>query len=176
MRKEELDKLKEKYFAGETSLEEEHRLKELDTEGYFSSLKNSEQTMDWDFDSFVATNTVQEKAHKSTVLSLKRSIILISNIAASVLLGFFIANQWINVDSSTKNTELTFHETDVPSIEKHLDSEPKIITEAKEKLNVNITIEKTKATIHKVSPTKRTASKEARQAVDDIGEDEMFVE
>lgn len=92
MKREELDKLKVKYYAGETSIEEERLLKELENEGYFNSLKESESiSMDWNFDSFL--EKVEESDKVAEVRTLPKRLIALISIAATLILGFFFLRQ-----------------------------------------------------------------------------------
>ena len=88
MKKEELDKLKAKYLAGNTSLEEERKLKELGSDEFFGMLQQPEEKMDWDFE--------------KKVVPINRRIIALTSIAASLLLGIFIIHQLMD----SKNPEV----------------------------------------------------------------------
>lgn len=93
MKREELDKLKAKYWEGKTSLEEERQLKELENEEFFSMLKQPEEKMDWDFESFMDEAEAEIPAKKK-IIPLSRRIITLTSIAVSLLLGFFLIRQF----------------------------------------------------------------------------------
>ena len=110
MRNEELDRLKAKYWAGETSLEEERRLKELEGDGYFQSLKDSPETMDWTFEDF--SEKLEESAgepeefaekikeHNSPII---RKLIPFLAIAASLLIAFFVVNRFQDQEQENRD-------------------------------------------------------------------------
>ncbi|WP_313191072.1 hypothetical protein [Sphingobacterium sp.] len=93
MKREELDKLRAKYWEGKSSLEQERRLKELEDEEFFSMLKKPEEKMDWDFESFMDLAEKEMPADKK-IIPLSRRIIMLTSIAASLLLGFFLIRQF----------------------------------------------------------------------------------
>lgn len=90
MKKEELDQLRAKYLQGETSLEEERLLKEHADDAFFGGLKEPSGKMDWDFDAFMEATTVEEGVKDARVVNLPKRIIMITSIAASLLIGFLI--------------------------------------------------------------------------------------
>lgn len=92
MRKEELDKLMAKYLAGNTSLEEERKLKELGSDEFFGMLQQPEEKMDWDFEDFMQELEEKPMTEKK-IVPISRRIIALTSIAASLLLGFFIVRQ-----------------------------------------------------------------------------------
>lgn len=92
MKKEELDKLKAKYLAGNTSLEEERKLKELGSDEFFGMLQQPEEKMDWDFEDFMQELEEKPMTEKK-VVPINRRIIALTSIAASLLLGIFIIHQ-----------------------------------------------------------------------------------
>lgn len=92
MKKEELDKLKAKYLAGNTSLEEERKLKELGSDEFFGMLQQPEEKMDWDFEDFMQELEEKPMTEKK-VVPINHRIIALTSIAASLLLGFFIVRQ-----------------------------------------------------------------------------------
>ncbi len=113
MKREELDKLIEKYFAGNTSLEEERRLNELENEEFFNSLKEPAEKMDWDFESFLEkTNEVEEDVKQAKVIPLKRRIMLFTSIAASLLLGFFFVQQLIIRNTVKIESHIAYQQTE----------------------------------------------------------------
>lgn len=93
MKKEELDRLKAKYWEGKTSLEEERRLKELNDEKFFTSLQKPETEMNWEFDEFMQRAAEQEVPKLKKVVPITRRIIMITAVAASVVAGFFLIRQ-----------------------------------------------------------------------------------
>lgn len=90
MKKEELDQLRAKYLQGETSLEEERLLKEHADDAFFGGLKEPSGKMDWDFEAFMEATTVEEGVKDARVVNLPKRIIMITSIAASLLIGFLI--------------------------------------------------------------------------------------
>ncbi len=92
MKKEELDKLKAKYLAGNTSLEEERKLKELVSDEFFGMLQQPEEKMDWDFEDFMQDLEEKPMTEKK-IVPINRRIIALTSIAASLLLGFFFVRQ-----------------------------------------------------------------------------------
>lgn len=101
MKKEELDKLKAKYLAGNTSLEEERKLKELGSDEFFGMLQQPEEKMDWDFEDFMQELEEKPMTEKK-VVPINRRIIALTSIAASLLLGIFIIHQLME----SKNPEV----------------------------------------------------------------------
>lgn len=101
MKKEELDKLKAKYLAGNTSLEEERKLKELGSDEFFGMLQQPEEKMDWDFEDFMQELEEKPLTEKKFV-PINRRIIALTSIAASLLLGIFIIHQLMD----SKNPEV----------------------------------------------------------------------
>ena len=95
MKKEELDKLKAKFWQGNTSLEQERRLKELEDDKFFAMLREPEQKMDWDFDDFMQQVNQQEKPKGKKVVPITRRIITMAAIAASLIVGLFVIRQII---------------------------------------------------------------------------------
>lgn len=93
MKREELDKLKAKYWEGKSSLEEERRLKELEDEEFFSMLRKPEEKMNLDFESFMDLAEKEMPAEKK-IIPFSRRIIMLTSIAASLLLGFFLIRQF----------------------------------------------------------------------------------
>jgi hypothetical protein len=113
MKREELDKLREKYFAGNTSLEEERQLKELENEEFFNVLKEPAEKMDWDFESFLEkTNEVEEELKPAKVIPLKRRLMLFTSIAASLLLGFFFVQQWLIRNTVKIESHIAYQQTE----------------------------------------------------------------
>lgn len=93
MKKEELDRLKAKYWEAKTSLDEERRLKELNDEKFFTSLQKPETEMNWEFDEFMQQVAEQETPKLKKVVPISRRIILMTAVAASVVVGFFLIRQ-----------------------------------------------------------------------------------
>ncbi|QQT26149.1 hypothetical protein [Sphingobacterium spiritivorum] len=83
MKKEELERLKAKYWAGESSLEEDRMIREAEeADPYFSVLKATEEEMNLQFDDFM--NTV-EPEHQQNEKRKIRSIYRTLSVAASLL-------------------------------------------------------------------------------------------
>ena len=114
MKREELDKLKAKYWEGKTSLEEERQLKELENEEFFSMLKQPEEKMDWDFESFMDEAEAEIPAEKK-IIPLSRRIITLTSIAASLLLGFFLIRQF-NGNTDIQNPNKVAVANDSPKV------------------------------------------------------------
>jgi len=93
MKKEELDRLKAQFWKGNTSLEQERRLKELEEDRFFAMLREPEQKMDWDFDDFMQQVNQQEKPKGKKVVPMTRRIITITAVAAALIVGFFVIRQ-----------------------------------------------------------------------------------
>lgn len=110
MKKEELDKLKAKYLAGNTSLEEERKLKELGSDEFFGMLQQPEEKMDWDFEDFMQELEEKPMTEKK-IVPISRRIIALTSIAASLLLGFFIVRQFM--DSKNLDVEPRIASTSV---------------------------------------------------------------
>ncbi|UIR56417.1 hypothetical protein LZQ00_01035 [Sphingobacterium sp. SRCM116780] len=84
MKKEELEQLKAKYLAGETSLAEEKLLKEHREDAYFSVLgEQGGEEMNLDFEQFLATAEEKIVIHQLPKRNLWK---ILSSIAAAVLL------------------------------------------------------------------------------------------
>lgn len=96
MKREELDKLRAKYLEGQTSLEEERKLKEFESEEFFGMLSPSEEKMEWGFDDFMSK--VEEKeSEEPKVIPFRKRLIALTSIAASLLLGFLLVRQFVEL-------------------------------------------------------------------------------
>lgn len=98
MKNEELDRLRAKFWKGKTSLQQERRLKELEEDKFFAMLQEPEQKMDWDFDDFVQQVNQQEKPKEKKVIPMTRRIITMTAVAASLIVGFFVIRQIVELD------------------------------------------------------------------------------
>lgn len=112
MKKEELDKLKAKYWEGQTSLEEEQKLKDYSWKdedsskgNYFTELGKSKVEMKWDFEDFMQEASTESDAKlpgsapfKLTYFkgwSTEKKLISLAGIAASLLVGYLFIGQRI---------------------------------------------------------------------------------
>lgn len=94
MKREELDKLRAKYLEGQTSLEEERKLKEFESEEFFGMLSPSKEKMEWGFDDFMSK--VEEKESEGAkVIPFRKRLIALTSIAASLLLGILLIRQFV---------------------------------------------------------------------------------
>ncbi|EEI93018.1 hypothetical protein HMPREF0765_1316 [Sphingobacterium spiritivorum ATCC 33300] len=103
MKKEELERLKAKYWAGESSLEEDRMIREAEqADPYFSVLKaTEEEEMNLQFDDFI--NTVapdQQQNDRPKIRSIYRKI----SVAASLL--FVAGGIWYFSATQKEHTEL----------------------------------------------------------------------
>ncbi|SUJ25768.1 Uncharacterised protein [Sphingobacterium spiritivorum] len=103
MKKEELERLKAKYWAGESSLEEDRMIREAEqADPYFSVLKaTEEEEMNLQFDDFI--NTVapdQQQNDKPKIRSIYRKL----SVAASLL--FVAGGIWYFSTIQKEHTEL----------------------------------------------------------------------
>ncbi|MGJ1430208.1 hypothetical protein ACR79M_01050 [Sphingobacterium spiritivorum] len=102
MKKEELERLKAKYWAGESSLEEDRMIREAEeADPYFSVLKAAEEEMNLQFDDFM--NTV-EPEHQQNEKRKIRSIYRTLSVAASLL--FIAGGIWYFNATPKDNTNL----------------------------------------------------------------------
>lgn len=95
MNNDKINRLKEAYFEGKTSKEEEKWLKENTEDVYFNALKEEQnQKMNWNFDEFVAIVEEKESEKRIGVFSFRKTIYWTA--AASVIiavLGVFLLMQ-----------------------------------------------------------------------------------
>jgi hypothetical protein len=106
MKKEELERLKARYWAAESSLEEERFLKN-DSDSYFSLLKEAErEKMELDFDSFV--NRIERTPEDSIEsLSLSKRISYWKyGIAVAATFLLMIGGVWMLIDSDPQEVKL----------------------------------------------------------------------
>jgi len=124
MRNEELDRLKAKYWAGETSLQEERRLKELEGDGYFQSLKDSPETMDWNFEDF--SEKLEESAgqpkdfadkNRETDRPIIKRLIPFLAIAASLLIAFFVVNRFQDKETNNRDQIVKISDTEMEKVQ-----------------------------------------------------------
>lgn len=117
-------KLKEKYFQGETSTEEEQLLKNESTDSIFEFFKEEKQEkMDWDFDSFLEKANAQESEDEKIIpisaprIGQKKKSNYVWLAAASVILlvGLYIAfnqNTRLEVDDAQLAQEVQKQKND----------------------------------------------------------------
>lgn len=103
MKKEELERLKAKYWAGESSLEEDRIIREAEqSDPYFSVLKaTEEEEMNLQFDDFI--HTVAQDQQQNDKLNI-RSIYRKVSVAASLL--FVAGGIWYFSSTQKEHTEL----------------------------------------------------------------------
>lgn len=171
MKREELDRLREKYFAGNTSLEEERQLKESAGEEFFSVLKSSEENMEWDFESFMEKTEVLEEDKEGKEIPLKRRIILLTSIAASLVLGFFFVKQWTDQD----NSDVVPSQIAYQSEERILNEDQHSSQSIKQKITIDSGEEKIEEPIHRVAVKRSPKKMRTIQAVN-TEENEIYVE
>ncbi|WP_156307117.1 hypothetical protein [Sphingobacterium endophyticum] len=94
MKREELDKLRAKYLDGQTSLEEERKLKEFESEEFFGMLSPSEEKMEWGFDDFMS-KVEEHESDGAKVIPFRKRLIALTSIAASLLLGILLIRQFV---------------------------------------------------------------------------------
>ncbi|WP_270088311.1 hypothetical protein [Sphingobacterium sp. SYP-B4668] len=120
MKREELERLRAKYWAGKSSLEEERFLKdESDSEPYFSLLKDTgKEKMELDFDTFLEKTESRVNEDVVQVHPLKSSVYWKYglSLAATVLLvigGVWMFVQHGNRESAPKSTGIAKESIDV---------------------------------------------------------------
>lgn len=170
MKREELDRLREKYYAGNTSLEEERLLKEGEGEKFFAALKRPEEKMDWDFDSFMEATKEEQNSEPAKVLPLKRRIILLAGIAATFILGFFFVRQWM-VNPTKVESHIAFQEVKKENINE-MENIPNVRSEYAGTASDNVEYD---APIRSTS-VKKAASKASVASASHEPENEMYVE
>lgn len=111
MKREELDRLRAKYLQGESTLEEERLLKENSDDAFFGSLKKPTQEMDWDFDSFMNSTAESKVTEERKVFSLPRRIIMLTSIAASLLIAFFIFRKQDSASLNNTDSQFVAHKS-----------------------------------------------------------------
>ncbi|MGV6944422.1 hypothetical protein [Sphingobacterium kyonggiense] len=184
MRNEELDRLKAKYLAGNTSLEEERQLKELEEDAFFAALKQgdkSSEQMDWDFDAFMQDVDTKEtnEQQPNKVRPLFRMIIGFSALAASLLLAFFLIRN-NKVENATELTNTLAHQEVEPSkprneVETILDVPAKDFGK-QEPLETEVKTSPTKPPMHLARDTKSTGQNKAIQAIEELDSEGLYVE
>lgn len=179
MKREELDRLKAKYLQGESTLEEERLLKEHSDDAFFGSLGKPTQEMDWDFDSFM--NNVEESKlrEERQVFSLPRRILMLTSIAASLLIAFIIfRNQDTGKLDGLNNQSVAHQSTD--SINEAVEQE--IPTKTLEKVEHRSALPQSKliASVNQSSKVSKKVSKKAvarkSESISPASEDILFVE
>jgi len=180
MKKEELDRLKAKYWEGKTSLEEERRLKELEEEEFFTMLKEPEEKMDWNFDDFMQGVSEEEKPEVKKVVPMTRRIITMTAIAASLMLGFFLIRQMVssNVDQVKPviaQTEVNNKILDIENPEADNREGLQAQEETPDVINPTVKTSRNKQT-QMVSNKKSNGKSQERLKVEHAIEEEFYVE
>lgn len=185
MKREELDKLRMKYLEGQTSIEEERRLKSLEEDEFFSALNEPEEKMDWSFESFL--EQAEEESPKKKIVPISRRIIMITSIAAAVLMGFFVIRQM--VENRVSNSDLLSKEVghEVAPMIAHQEvgaqalnverpkEEPQAVVVEKE-VSKYVPKKDARKTVQMASMSDRTVNKEEPVKVTHALEDELYVE
>lgn len=190
MRNEELDRLKAKYWAGETSLQEERRLKELEGEKYFQSLKNSPETMDWNFEDFSekleeSADQPEEFAEKNRETDrpiIKRLFPLLA-IAGSLLIAFFVVNRFQDQEHENRDRIAQVPTTEKETVQpleretvQPIDSE-QVQQVEKESTILPSPKGTTKGTDTRLAnKVKQIAKPKTQPAIEEAPEEEMYVE
>ena len=175
MKREELDKLRAKYLEGQTSLEEERKLKKFESEEFFGMLSPSEEKMEWGFDDFMSK--VEEKESEGAkVIPFRKRLIALTSIAASLLLGFLLVRQFVEHKDQVDRPVIAQVEAahQAMDVKKHSDAvslpeesvEPKVQPKQESSLNSSV-IASNKRSVKKVQ-----VPVELKQAQ----EDELYVE
>lgn len=185
MKREELDKLRMKYLEGQTSIEEERRLKSLEEDEFFSALNEPEEKMDWSFESFL--EQVEEESPKKKIVPISRRIIMITSIAAAVLMGFFVIRQM--VENRVSNSDLLSKEVghEVAPVIAHQEvgaqaldverpkEEPQAVVVENE-VSKYVPKKDARKTVQMASMSGHTVNKEEPVKVTHALEDELYVE
>ncbi len=190
MRNEELDRLKAKYWAGETSLQEERRLKELEGDGYFQSLKDSPETMDWNFEDFSEKleesagqpKEFAEKDRESDRPIIKRLIPFLA-IAASLLIAFFVVNRFQDQEQENRDRIAQVPITEKEKVQpleretvQPIDSE-QVQPVEKESTGLSSSKGTSKGTDTRMAnKVKQIAKPKTQPALEEAPEEEMYVE
>lgn len=107
MSNEEIDRLKEAYFSGKSSGEEEQWLKKNANDPFFNTLKEErEQKTDWNFDDFLTTVEKEEPA-KIGIFSYRKMVYRAAAAVALIVFGilFFVQNTNIEQPKYTKHED-----------------------------------------------------------------------
>lgn len=175
MKKEELDKLKAKYLAGNTSLEEERKLKELGSDEFFGMLQQPEDKMDWDFEDFMQELEEKPMTEKK-VVPINRRIIALTSIAASLLLGFFIVRQLMdnkNLDVEPRIASTSVSDS-IMDVERPTSSPAELIPSDTHK---QLSTEESAVNPVQIAAVKKSVKKQEKPAeVSNALDDEFYVE
>lgn len=109
MNNEEIDRLKDAYFAGKSSKEDEKRLKSTVNDPFFKALKEEQdQTMDWSFDDFLAIAEQEEPVKKVGVFSFRKPFYWAAASIAFVVFGtlFLVRNTTIEQPQYAQNKDV----------------------------------------------------------------------
>lgn len=99
MNNEEIDRLKDAYFAGTSSKEDEKRLKSEANDSFFDALKEEkDQTMDWSFDDFLAIANQEEPIKKVGVFSFRKMTYWAAASVILVVFGAFLMMQNTSIE------------------------------------------------------------------------------
>jgi len=91
MKKDRLKDWEDKYWKGESSLEDEQNLKSMESQAYFNGLKDAKaEKMDWSFDEFVHEVDNAERVDKPVRKIGLSSLLKYTGIAAALILVGFI--------------------------------------------------------------------------------------
>ena len=175
MKREELDKLRAKYLEGQTSLEEERKLKEFESEEFFGMLSPSEEKMEWGFDDFMSK--VEEKEPEGPkVIPFRKRLIALTSIAASLLLGILLIRQFVEQKDQVDKPVIAQVEAahQAMDVKKHSDAvslpeesvEPRVQPKQESSLNSSV-----------IASNKRSVKKvQVPVELEQAQEDELYVE
>lgn len=175
MKREELDKLRAKYLEGQTSLEEERKLKKFESEEFFGMLSPSEEKMEWGFDDFMSK--VEEKESEGPkVIPFRKRLIALTSIAASLLLGILLIRQFVEQKDQVDKPVIAQVEAahQAMDVKKHSDAvslpeesvEPRVQPKQESSLNSSV-----------IASNKRSVKKvQVPVELEQAQEDELYVE
>lgn len=107
MNSDKINRIKDAYFSGTSSKEEEKKLKETSNEPFFNALKaEQQQEMDWSFDDFLSVVEQEEPVKRVGVFTVRKMVYWA---AASVAVVLFGASLFIN-NSTLEKPKLVKHE------------------------------------------------------------------
>lgn len=175
MKREELDKLRAKYLDGQTSLDEERKLKEFESEEFFGMLSPSEEKMEWGFDDFMSKVEEHESAG-AKVIPFRKRLIALTSIAASLLLGILLIRQFVEQKDQVDKPVIAQVETahQAMDVKKPSDAvrlpeesvEPRVQSKKESSLNSPV-----------IASNKRSVKKvQVPVELDQVQEDELYVE
>lgn len=98
MNNDKINRLKESYFSGKSSKEEEKWLKENANDAYFNTLKEEQkEEMSWEFDDFLATVEQEEPVKKIGSFSFRKMTYWAAASVALIVFGTFMFMQSNNI-------------------------------------------------------------------------------